>query len=135
MDQNCHANVFLLSCNIMDRFLSQLAIKKSQFQVRKRKRKNLPDQFKTTVLSSHTPLLQLVAAATMFIASKLADPCPITGTELVRYTNDTYNLTELLVSDTCMRNIISVGGFGASLGIPGYARDAQATPACCHRSD
>ena len=34
----------------------------------------------------------------MFIASKLADPCPITGTELVRYTNDTYNLTELLVS-------------------------------------
>ena len=45
--------------------------------------------------------LQLVAAATMFIASKLADPCPITGTELVRYTNDTYNLTELLVSDTC----------------------------------
>ena len=42
--------------------------------------------------------LQLVAAATMFIASKLADPCPITGTELVRYTNDTYNLTELLVS-------------------------------------
>lgn len=33
MDQNCHANVFLLSCNIMDRFLSQLAIKKSQFQV------------------------------------------------------------------------------------------------------
>jgi len=70
MDQNCHANVFLLSCNIMDRFLSQLTIKKSQFQ--------------------------LVAAATMFIASKLADPCPITGTELVRYTNDTYNLTELL---------------------------------------
>lgn len=50
---------------------------------------------------THTPLLQLVAAATMFIASKLADPCPITGTELVRYTNDTYNLTELLVSDTC----------------------------------
>ena len=36
MDQNCHANVFLLSCNIMDRFLSQLAIKKSQFQVQKK---------------------------------------------------------------------------------------------------
>merc|ERR1719153_1320622 len=70
MDQNCHANVFLLSCNIMDRFLSQLGIKKSQFQ--------------------------LVAAATMFIASKLADPCPITGTELVRYTDDTYQLNELL---------------------------------------
>ena len=37
MDQNCHANVFLLSCNIMDRFLSQLTIKKSQFQVGKKK--------------------------------------------------------------------------------------------------
>ena len=48
---------------------------------------------------THKPLQQLVAAATMFIASKLADPCPITGTELVRYTNDTYNLTELLVSE------------------------------------
>ena len=56
------------------------------------------------VASSH-PFLQLVAAATMFIASKLADPCPITGTELVRYTNDTYNLTELLVSDTYERSI------------------------------
>ena len=38
MDQNCHANVFLLSCNIMDRFLSQLGIKKSQFQVSEKKR-------------------------------------------------------------------------------------------------
>ncbi len=33
LDQNCHADVFLLSCNIMDRFLSQLNIRKSQFQV------------------------------------------------------------------------------------------------------
>lgn len=70
IDQNCHVNVFLLSCNIMDRFLSQLRIKKSQFQ--------------------------LVAAATVFIASKLADPCPVTGSELVRYTDDTYSLSELL---------------------------------------
>jgi len=69
-DQNCHANVFLLSTNIMDRFLSQLGIKKSQFQ--------------------------LVAAATVFIASKLVDPCPIPGSDLVRYTDDTYTLTELL---------------------------------------
>ena len=68
--------------------------------------------------------LQLVAAATMFIASKLADPCPITGTELVRYTNDTYNLTELLVSVRYLPGIqvfsnpvdfkISLDGFGAS---------------------
>jgi len=69
-DQNCHADVFLLSCNIMDRFLSQVNIKKSQFQ--------------------------LVAAATLFIASKLVDPCPITGSYLVKYTDNTYQLTELL---------------------------------------
>ena len=61
-------------------------------------------------------LHQLVAAATMFIASKLADPCPITGTELVRYTNDTYNLTELLVSYIHIRYYF--GGFGTSVGIP-----------------
>jgi len=70
IDQKCHADVFLLSCNIMDRFLSQLNIKKGQFQ--------------------------LVASATMFIASKLVDPCPITGTDLVLATDSTYQLTELL---------------------------------------
>ena len=57
----------------------------------------------------------------MFIASKLADPCPITGTELVRYTNDTYNLTELLVSEK-HPFFHSCGGFGASMGIPGCPR-------------
>ena len=72
LDQNCHADVFLLSCNIMDRFLSQLCIKKGQFQ--------------------------LVAAATIFIASKLVDPCPVTSTDLVKYTDNTYDLTEILVS-------------------------------------
>jgi len=70
LDQRCHVDVFLLSCNIMDRFLSQIEIKKSQFQ--------------------------LVAAATMFISSKLVDPCPISGNDLVKYTDKTYNLTELL---------------------------------------
>lgn len=70
LDQHFQANVFLLSCNILDRFLSQLGIKKSQFQ--------------------------LVAAATVFIASKLVEPCPISGTDLIRYTDDTYQLTELL---------------------------------------
>ena len=50
----------------------------------------------------------------MFIASKLADPCPITGTELVRYTNDTYNLTELLVSVGQLGSKISLDGFVAS---------------------
>ena len=41
---------------------------------------------------------QLVAAATMFIASKLVDPCPITGLDLVKYSDNTYQLSELLVS-------------------------------------
>jgi len=54
----------------MDRFLSQLNIKKSQFQ--------------------------LVAAASLFIASKLVDPCPIQGSILVKYTDNSYQLTELL---------------------------------------
>ena len=43
--------------------------------------------------------MQLVAAATMFISSKLVDPCPISGNDLVKYTDKTYNLTELLVSN------------------------------------
>jgi len=70
LDQKCHPDVFLLSCNIMDRFLSQLNIKKNQFQ--------------------------LVAAASLFIASKLVDPCPIQGSILVKYTDNSCLLTELL---------------------------------------
>jgi len=70
IDQHCHADVFLLSCNIMDRFLSQLNIKKNQFQ--------------------------LVASATMFIASKLVDPHPISSSDLVLATDNTYQHTELL---------------------------------------
>ena len=34
----------------------------------------------------------------MFIASKLVEPCPITGSVLVQYADNTYQLTELLVS-------------------------------------
>merc|ERR1712117_202836 len=69
-DQICHVDVFLLSCNIMDRFLSQVNISTRQFQ--------------------------LVAAASMFIASKLVEPCPITGTVLVQYADNSYQLAELL---------------------------------------
>ena len=102
MDQHFQANVFLLSCNILDRFLRQLGIKKSQFQVR-----NIIFflEFRLCKLTllfvsflSYT-LFQLVAAATVFIASKLVEPCPISGTDLIRYTDDTYQLTELLVSN------------------------------------
>ncbi len=41
--------------------------------------------------------VQLVASASIFIASKLVDPCPIAGCDLVKYTDNTYQLTELLV--------------------------------------
>lgn len=41
---------------------------------------------------------QLVATATIFIASKLVEPFPINGTTLVEYTDNLYQLTELLVS-------------------------------------
>jgi len=70
IDQGCHVDVFLISCNIMDRFLSQVNISKKQFQ--------------------------LVATATIFIASKLVEPFPINGTTLVEYTDNLYQLTELL---------------------------------------
>ena len=45
--------------------------------------------------------LQLVAASTIFIASKLVDPCPITACDLIKYTDNTYQVTELLVSKNC----------------------------------
>ena len=90
LDQNCHADVFLLSCNVMDRFLSQVNIKKNQFQVCP-----LTNQLNHNV---DNVILQLVAGATMFIASKLVDPCPITGLDLVKYSDNTYQLSELLVS-------------------------------------
>ena len=34
----------------------------------------------------------------MFIASKLVEPCPVAGSTLVKYTDNTYQVTELLVS-------------------------------------
>ena len=43
-------------------------------------------------------MFQLVAGASMFIASKLVEPCPITGTVLVQYADNSYQLAELLVS-------------------------------------
>ena len=57
VDQRCHADVFLLAVNIMDRFLETLSLKKKQFQ--------------------------LLGAASIFLASKMTEPSPIPAITLV----------------------------------------------------
>ena len=56
----------------MDRFLGTIALRKNQFQ--------------------------LLGAASIFLASKMIEPTPISATTLVRCTADTYDREELLVS-------------------------------------
>ncbi len=75
VDQRCHVNVFLLAANIMDRFLATISLQKKQFQ--------------------------LLGACAIFIASKMLEPTPITAATLVKYTADTYDREELLVSVCC----------------------------------
>ena len=72
IDQGCQCDVFLLSANIMDRFLGTITIQKEQFQ--------------------------LLGAACIFLASKMIEPRPISATALVKSTADTYNKDALLVS-------------------------------------
>lgn len=72
IDHKCPVDVLLLATNIMDRFLGTITLQKSQFQ--------------------------LLGAAAIFLASKLTEPEPITSTALVKCTADTYQKTELLVS-------------------------------------
>ena len=72
LDQHCHPDVFLLAVNIMDRFLGTIRLKKKQFQ--------------------------LLGACAIFLASKMIEPSPIPALTLVKYTADTYDREELLVS-------------------------------------
>jgi hypothetical protein len=55
----------------MDRFLATIKLQKNQFQ--------------------------LLGAASIFLASKMIEPSPISATTLVRCTADTYDREELLV--------------------------------------
>ena len=71
-DQRCHTDVFLLSTNIMDRFLAQVKLPKRQFQ--------------------------LLGATSIFLASKMVEPSPISALTLIKCTADTYDREELLVS-------------------------------------
>jgi len=64
-EQNSQAEVFCLSMNILDRFLSQTQIHRSQ--------------------------LQLLGAVCILIASKIREPCPIPGKSLIIYTD--YSIT------------------------------------------
>ena len=72
LDSRCHVDVFLLATNIMDRFLATIRLQKKQFQ--------------------------LLGAASIFLASKMIEPQPISALTLVRNTADTYDREELLVS-------------------------------------
>ena len=73
LDSRCHVDVFLLATNIMDRFLATIRLQKKQFQ--------------------------LLGAASIFLASKMIEPQPISALTLVRNTADTYDREELLVSN------------------------------------
>ena len=64
--------MFLLATNIMDRFLGTIALRKNQFQ--------------------------LLGAASIFLASKMVEPTPVSATTLVKCTADSYDREELLVS-------------------------------------
>ena len=61
-----------MSTNIMDRFLAQVKLPKRQFQ--------------------------LLGAASIFLASKMVEPSPISALTLIKCTADTYDREELLVS-------------------------------------
>ena len=51
---------------------------------------------------------QLLGAASIFLASKMIEPSPVSATTLVRCTADTYDRDELLVSSffKCVKNYL-----------------------------
>ena len=71
-EQQCEEEVFPLSMNYLDRFLSIQVIKKSR--------------------------LQLLGATCMFLASKLRDTKPLSAEKLVIYTDNSITLEELMVN-------------------------------------
>lgn len=71
-EQKCQEEVFPLSMNYMDRFLSVCQIKKSQ--------------------------LQLLGTACLLLASKLREPKPISADYLVFYTDNSITKDDLWVS-------------------------------------
>ena len=70
-EQNSQPEVFCLAMNIMDRFLSQMKVLRTQ--------------------------LQLLGAVCILIASKIREPCPIPGKSLIIYTDYSISAEELKV--------------------------------------
>jgi len=70
-EQYSQPEVFCLAVNIMDRFLCQCRVDKSQ--------------------------LQLVASVCILVASKIREPCPIPGKSLIIYTDCSITADELKV--------------------------------------
>merc|ERR1711981_434499 len=68
-DQRCHSEVFFLAVNYLDRFLSLVNIKKTQFQ--------------------------LVAAVCILLASKFYEVAPMVSAQLASYTDHAVSVVEL----------------------------------------
>ena len=69
--QNSQPEVFCLAMNIMDRFLCQIKIHSSQ--------------------------MQLLGAVCILIASKIREPCPVPGKNLIEYTDFSITAEEIKV--------------------------------------
>lgn len=82
-EQRCEEEVFPLSMNYLDRFLS--------------------------VCDTPRTRLQLLGAACMFIASKLKETNPISAEKLVIYTDNSITLSMLMVGIICFIPLGSAG--------------------------
>ena len=79
-DQQCHPEVFFLSVNYLDRFLSTVNINKNQFQ--------------------------LCASVCVLLASKFSQVVPITTAKLVIYTDNSDTVEELRLWEIKILNVL-----------------------------
>ena len=79
-DQQCHPEVFFLSVNYLDRFLSTVNINKNQFQ--------------------------LCASVCVLLASKFSQVVPITTDKLVIYTDNSVTVEELRQWEIKILNVL-----------------------------
>merc|ERR1712172_346849 len=80
-DHQCQPEVFYLSINYLDRFLSKANIQKNQFQ--------------------------LVASVCIFIASKFSDVVPITSDRLSTYTDNSVTIEEIRDWELTVLNVLN----------------------------